>query len=149
MNLKRCIQRSSDIAFGDYVIYVCTCFPVFFLLIQGKQTKVYLHSDWWCTFGVRFFWYFLCKVGFAVKDGHEQASESQSWFSTWIIIIQKVSGNRYNSSERSVTVDEWGSENSVFSLSNLPVWLSDKNISLYFLDNFFGWIVWLGKSEPK
>lgn len=67
----------------------------------------------------------LCKVGFAVNDGQWQASESQSWFSTWIIIIQKVSGNRYNSSEQSATVDEWGSENSVFSLSSFPVWLND------------------------
>lgn len=64
-------------------------------------------------------------MGFAVKDWHEQASETQSWFSTWIIIIQKVSGNRYNSTGQFVTIDEWGSENSVFSLSNLPVWLND------------------------
>lgn len=49
------------------------------------------------------FFVFLCEnkemVDFAVGDWHGEASESQSWISTWIIIIQKVSGNRYNSSE--------------------------------------------------
>lgn len=64
-------------------------------------------------------------MDFAVRDWQEQASESQSWYSTWIIIIQKVSRNRHNSSEQFLTIDGWGSENSVFGLWNLPAWLND------------------------
>lgn len=57
-------------------------------------------SDWWCTFGGRFFLVFLCKikVDFALSNWHEQASESQS---TWII-IEKVSENWLNFTEQFV-----------------------------------------------
>ena len=81
-------------------------------------------------------------MNFSIRDWHEQVSESQSWFSTWIIIIQKISGsiNRYNSSEQSITSDGWGLEISVFSLSNLPVWRNDY-ISLYFLYRYFHYIL--------
>lgn len=90
-------------------------------------------------------------MNFSIRDWHEQVSESQSWFSTWIIIIQKISGsiNRYNSSEQSITSDGWGLEISVFSLSNLPVWRNDY-ISLYFLYNLLDglsgkvWAICLG-----